>query len=122
MKVIVQFSGGKDSLASLIWAVKEYGVDKCEAVFCDTGWEHNITYSYIKDICEKIGVKLVTVKSTKFGGFVDMAKKKGGFPRANKRFCTEELKVKPMVDYVLSHQEHLLIVQGIRGGRIVKPF
>lgn len=40
MKIIVSFSGGKDSQACLIQAANKYGVDKIEAVFCDTGWEH----------------------------------------------------------------------------------
>lgn len=40
MKIIVSFSGGKDSQACLIQATKQYGADKIEAVFCDTGWEH----------------------------------------------------------------------------------
>ena len=47
MKIVVQFSGGKDSHACLINAVKEYGADKIEAVFCDTGWEHPDTYTHI---------------------------------------------------------------------------
>lgn len=40
MKIIVSFSGGKDSQACLIQAANQYGADKIEAVFCDTGWEH----------------------------------------------------------------------------------
>lgn len=40
MKIIVSFSGGKDSQACLIQAVNQYGADNVEAVFCDTGWEH----------------------------------------------------------------------------------
>ena len=38
MKIIVSFSGGKDSQACLIQAANKYGADKIEAVFCDTGW------------------------------------------------------------------------------------
>jgi 3'-phosphoadenosine 5'-phosphosulfate sulfotransferase (PAPS reductase)/FAD synthetase len=114
VKVLVAFSGGKDSLASLIWAVKKYRVDSCEAVFCDTGWEHEITYQHIKEVVEKIGVKLVTVKSKKYDGFLDMAKKKGRFPSTKARFCTEQLKAVPMIDYVLSQECHLIIIQGIR--------
>lgn len=30
------------------------------------------------------------------------------------RLCTEELKSKPAIDYVLSHTEHLIIIEGIR--------
>lgn len=36
MKIIVSFSGGKDSQACLIQATNKYEADKIEAVFCDT--------------------------------------------------------------------------------------
>lgn len=114
MKVLVSFSGGKDSQAALIWASKEFGPKKIEAVFCDTGWEHEYTYDHVNSVCESMGVKLVVLKSIKYDGFVDLAHKKGRFPSSQARFCTEELKTKPMIDYILSHSENLLIVQGIR--------
>lgn len=114
VKVLVAFSGGKDSLASLIWAVNKYGVKSVEAVFCDTGWEHELTYEHINEVVEKIGVKLVTVKSKKYDGFVDLAKQKKRFPSTKARFCTEQLKSIPMIDYVLEQKCHLIIVQGIR--------
>lgn len=38
MRILVSFSGGKDSQAALIHTVEKYGSDKVEAVFCDTGW------------------------------------------------------------------------------------
>jgi len=114
VKVLVAFSGGKDSLASLIWAIEKYGVDSCEAVFCDTGWEHELTYEHINEVTQKMGVKLVTVKSKKYDGFLDLAKKKGRFPSTKARFCTEQLKSIPMIDYVLQQECHLIIIQGIR--------
>lgn len=49
MKIIVSFSGGKDSQACLIQAANKYGADKIEAVFCDTGWEHPDTYQHISN-------------------------------------------------------------------------
>lgn len=114
VKILVAFSGGKDSLASLIWAVKKYGSNSVEAVFCDTGWEHELTYQHIKEVTEKIGVKLVMVKSKKYENFVDLAKQKKRFPSTKARFCTEQLKSIPMIDYVLSQECHLIIIQGIR--------
>lgn len=39
MKVIVSFSGGKDSLAALLWT-REHITNNFTTVFCDTGWEH----------------------------------------------------------------------------------
>ena len=43
MKIIVTFSGGKDSLAALLW-VREHITTNFTTVFCDTGWEHPLTY------------------------------------------------------------------------------
>ncbi len=114
MKVIVQWSGGKDSEACLIWAVEKYGAKKVTAVFCDTGWEHADTYKHVHLIPELLGIKLDILKSKKYEGFVDMAVKKGRFPSTKARFCTEELKIKPMIDYVLDQKESLIIIQGIR--------
>lgn len=114
MKVIVAYSGGKDSQACLIWAVKKYGAKNVVAVFCDTGWEHPVTYYHIKKTCYDLGVELVTVKSQTYDGMIDLAKKKKRFPSVKARFCTEELKTKAMIDYVLEQKEHLLIIQGIR--------
>lgn len=114
MKILVFYSGGKDSQASLIWAVKEYGVKNFQAVFCDTGWESQLTYDHIKEITGLMGVELVTLKSQKYDGFLDLAKKKGRFPSTTARFCTEELKSIPAIDYVLSLNDHTIVIQGIR--------
>lgn len=113
-KVIVLYSGGKDSQAALIWACKKFGAKKVEAVFCDTGWEHELTYKHVQETTAQLGVKLVTLKSKIYNGMVDLAVKKKRFPSTKSRFCTEELKTKPAIDYVLSHKKHFLIIQGIR--------
>lgn len=116
LKVLVAWSGGKDSQACLIWAIKESGFKKetIEAVFCDTGWEHEDTYKQVTSVAEELGVKLVIVKSKKYNGFVDMAVKKKRFPSTKARFCTEELKTKPMIDYILDECGDVLVIQGIR--------
>lgn len=114
MKVIVQFSGGKDSQACLIWAVKKYGNRNVIAVFCDTGWEHQDTYAHINSVVQQLGVPLITLHSKKYKDFVDMSIRKSRFPSSQRRFCTSELKVIPMIDYILSQDESLIIVQGIR--------
>lgn len=114
MKILVQFSGGKDSQACLIKAVNDYGKENVTAVFCDTGWEHADTYKHINAIVDVLGVKLVTIKSKKYKDFVDMSIKKKRFPSLMARFCTSELKVIPMIDYILSQDESFIIIQGIR--------
>ena len=112
MKVLVSFSGGKDSHACLIEAVNKYGSDKIEAVFCDTGWEHPDTYNHIIKTCTDLNVKLTTLKSK--CDFVSLAVYKKRFPSTMARFCTDELKMKPMIDYVLSLNDSCIIIQGIR--------
>jgi len=114
MKVVVAYSGGKDSQASLIWAVNKYGKKNVEAVFCDTNWESMETYQAIDRTITKLGVKYHDLHSTKYDGLVDLAKKRGRFPSVKARFCTSELKTKPMIDYILAQKESLLIIQGIR--------
>lgn len=113
-KLIVQFSGGKDSMASLLWVRNNMTKDFL-TVFCDTGWESGITYKYINDIVKELDLNYVVLKSKKYDGFLDLAKKKKRFPSTKARFCTEELKSKPMIDYVLDEiKEDVLIIQGIR--------
>lgn len=109
------YSGGKDSQASLIWAVEKYGAKNIEAVFCDTNWENPDTYLHIHSTVKDLGVKLTIVKSKKYDGLVDLAIKKKRFPSTKARFCTEELKSKPIIDYVLDEvQDNFISIQGIR--------
>lgn len=116
MKILWTISGGKDSQASGIWAVNESGWKKESiiAVTCDTVWEHEETYKHIEETCKTLDIPLTILKSKKYDGMVDMAKKKGRFPSVKARFCTEELKIKPMIDYILDNPQHYIIVQGIR--------
>jgi 3'-phosphoadenosine 5'-phosphosulfate sulfotransferase (PAPS reductase)/FAD synthetase len=114
MKAIVTFSGGKDSLAALLW-IRNNFTKNFTTVFCDTGWENPITYRYINEVAEKLGLDLVILKSKKYDGIIDLAKKKKRFPSAGARYCTHELKMKPIIDYLLDDvRDDFIIVQGIR--------
>lgn len=114
MKVIVTFSGGKDSLASLLWVRNNLTKD-FTTVFCDTGWEHPLTYQHIEEIRKKLDLNLVIIKSKKFDGMVDLAKRKSRWPSSQRRFCTSELKTIPMIDYILDEvNDDILMIQGIR--------
>lgn len=112
MKVLVQFSGGKDSQACLIWAIKKYGQKNVTAVFCDTKWEHPSTYQHIIDVTKLLNVKLITLDSE---GLINLSIRKKRFPSAMARFCTDHLKIRPFVDYLIDCvRDNVIIVQGIR--------
>lgn len=111
---IISFSGGKDSTALVLWAREN--LSEFETVFCDTGWEHPLTYAYIEYINTTVlDNKLITLKSSKYTGFEDLAIKKKRAPSTKARFCTEELKIKPMQNYI--HEKYngkVKIYLGIR--------
>jgi 3'-phosphoadenosine 5'-phosphosulfate sulfotransferase (PAPS reductase)/FAD synthetase len=106
---ICSFSGGKDSVATYLYLTKELGLPNVFGIFADTGWEDESTYQYIDDLIS-LGFKICKVQgstaqlSTKnrdFGNkpltMVEMVKVKGRFPSAMARFCTTELKLKPVL-------------------------
>lgn len=115
MKIIVSFSGGKDSQACLIQACKEFGAKNIEAVFCDTGWEHHLTYQHVKNVTEQLGVPLIVLRNKQVDGFIGLSKRMKWFPDTEHRICTIQLKIQPMIDYVLEQNDDLTIIQGIRG-------
>jgi 3'-phosphoadenosine 5'-phosphosulfate sulfotransferase (PAPS reductase)/FAD synthetase len=114
MRNIVCFSGGKDSTALVLWARER--LPEFTTVFCDTGWEHPITYAYIEEINQKVlGGKLVTLKSEKYpGGFVQLCCDRKMVPGVKTRFCTQELKVFPLHEYFESLDDEVTAYQGIR--------
>jgi 3'-phosphoadenosine 5'-phosphosulfate sulfotransferase (PAPS reductase)/FAD synthetase len=117
MKQIISFSGGKDSLATWIKMAKSIKPENLLVVFCDTQWEHPMTYSYIQEIIEHFGAQnqFRILKNGQSLGFESLVRKKGRFPSATARFCTSSLKVEPMIDFLLDEvNEHSIIYQGIR--------
>ena len=115
MKNIISFSGGKDSTALIIWAKENLIDEDSEVVFCDTGWEHDLTYEYINYINDVLlNGNLIKIKSKKYEGFKDLSIKKGRCPSVMARFCTEELKLKPMKDYIKKYQSNVKMYVGIR--------
>jgi 3'-phosphoadenosine 5'-phosphosulfate sulfotransferase (PAPS reductase)/FAD synthetase len=95
-RVVASISGGKDSAALSLW-LTEQGIEH-DKVFMDTGWEHELTYEYLRgELTQKLG-PIVEI------GAVDkmeaLVKRKGMFSSRVRRFCTLELKVFPMQKYL----------------------
>lgn len=117
--IYASLSGGKDSTALALW-LRENDVP-FTAFFCDTGWEHPDTYDYLAYLQSVIG-PIKTIKSEKawseikhdqdtrnadpmnLGGLPTLALKKSFFPRGAARWCTLELKVEPVREYLTAQR------------------
>lgn len=114
MKHIVPISGGKDSQATAIWC-RNHIQGELTYVFNDTGWEHEKTYHHLLYLQECMNIEIIVLTNKKYpAGMVDLVRKKGRFPSTMARFCTEELKTKPMIDFILEQNDDMIVYQGIR--------
>lgn len=110
--VVASVSGGKDSTALSLY-LTEQGIEH-RRVFADTGWEEPRTYEYLEYLRGVLG-PIDTVKS-EIGGMVDLIRKRKMFPSKRFRFCTSELKVIPIKEYLDTLESEPVNVVGIRGG------
>jgi 3'-phosphoadenosine 5'-phosphosulfate sulfotransferase (PAPS reductase)/FAD synthetase len=91
-RVVASVSGGKDSAAMSLY-LTELGIEH-DRVFCDTGWEHDLTYEYLRGpLVEKLGPITWLEPKRKME---DLILHKGMFPSRMRRYCTQELKVRPL--------------------------
>lgn len=115
-KVIVNFSGGKDSTVALLETLKVYPKDKIIVAYENTGLEYLETPEHVRKITTMLDVELIELKPKL--DFIGMVKKSGYFPRPNCRDCTDRLKKNPLRHWVAMHRADLdseiIIVSGIR--------
>ena len=105
VKVLVPISGGKDSQTSLKLALQNYPAHEVRGLFCDTKFEHPLTYAHVELMKTLYGVRIDTVNA---GTVEEKIYKYGRFPSDQARFCTEELKIWPTKKYC----KELAIEQG----------
>lgn len=92
IKVVVPISGGKDSQACLKLALQKFDKSEVIGLFCDTKFEHPITYNHVNNLKKLYGVEIITVCA---GDVPSKVIRYGRFPSGTARFCTSELKIIP---------------------------
>jgi 3'-phosphoadenosine 5'-phosphosulfate sulfotransferase (PAPS reductase)/FAD synthetase len=109
--VVASVSGGKDSAALCLW-LNEQGIQH-RRVFADTGWEHPTVYDYLRGPLTKALGPIDEVQA-EGGGLVELVRRKGMFPSKTARFCTVELKVKPIAAHLAQLGAEVVNAVGVR--------
>lgn len=91
IQILVPVSGGKDSQACLELALGFYPVNEVRGLFCDTQFEHPLTYAHVEWMRAHYGVRIDTVSG---GSVLEKSIKYGRFPGGGARHCTDELKIR----------------------------
>lgn len=98
VKVVVPVSGGKDSQAALKLAIHSHGRDAVRGLFCDTQFEHPLTYAHVEKLRTLYGpLRIDTVTG---GSVLEKSVKYGRFPGGGSRHCTDELKIRETKIYL----------------------
>jgi len=124
---IVAYSGGKDSTATLLWALDNLPRERVRAVFCNTGAEWPETYDYIGYVERELGIKVDRIKAGDIPlpprvdgkdredimcsgrSLFELVHLRGKWPNAKYRFCTTYLKRWPLRLYAAKYPKPLQV-------------
>lgn len=110
---VISFSGGRTSGYMLRRILDEGLQPDVFVIFADTGKERAETHDFIQSCAVRWNVGIVRVERP--GTFTQLITDRKFLPNPVTRFCTQELKIRPMRDYMLLHgYEHWTNVVGIR--------
>ncbi|MCI4064011.1 MULTISPECIES: phosphoadenosine phosphosulfate reductase family protein [Micromonosporaceae] len=94
---VLGISGGKDSSALAIYMRTK--VPQMEYFFCDTGAELPETYDYLNRLEAALGKQIVRLNATRdFDHWLQVYQ--GTLPSASMRWCTKNLKIKPLEEWL----------------------
>ena len=109
----VLFSGGRDSVCALEYArriAKTIGKD-LTAIHADTTAGFPEVEEYVKRLCDRLDVRLVTVRPPR--DYFELAKK-WGIPGVRSRWCCSTLKISPIKKYLKTIDGPKVVFDGIR--------
>ncbi len=109
--IVCSVSGGKDSTAMAL-LLQEAEIPFL-AVHMDTGWEQKETYKYVREYLPRV-IGDIHIIEGQFGGMQGLVEARRGFPGPGARFCTGELKVRPMQRFLRALEDEPVNTVGIR--------
>lgn len=109
---VISFSGGRTS-GYMLRRILDAGLQpEVHVLFADTGKERAETYSFVDECAAEWQIDIHHVERP--GQFTQLITDRG-LPNPVFRFCTQELKIRPMRDWMRAHgYEHWTNVVGIR--------
>lgn len=112
-KTFVLFSGGTDSLCTLLHLLDTTGTRKqaVRALHVDTTAGFPEVTRYVRQVCNRLAIPLDIVRAER--DYFELAKR-WGIPGFNARWCCKELKVKPVRDFLATVRGPKIVVDGIR--------
>lgn len=107
------YSSGKDSTALVLWAKEQFPASEIIVMFNDTIWEHELTYGYLTEMRTDLlaGLQFIALPSM---GMEKLVEIKHRVPSAKARFCTEELKIKPCIEFLKTIDDEFELYDGKR--------
>lgn len=110
---VVSFSGGRTS-GYMLRRVLDVGLrPDVHVLFADTGKERDETYRFVEGCAAQWAIAIHRVERP--GGFTQLITDRSYLPNPVARFCTQELKIRPMRDWMLARgYEHWTTIVGIR--------
>ncbi|GAI70755.1 unnamed protein product, partial [marine sediment metagenome] len=116
-KVIVNFSGGKDSTAAILKVLEKYPKDEVLLCYQDTGAEYLETVSHVQQIAVMLELPLVILKPER--DFWQEVEHRRFFPTPGLRWCTGKLKQDIFNKWLSGNFRgkgyEIVVVTGIRG-------
>ena len=119
--VLVSFSGGKDSLVTLLLVKKalEFSDKRFYVLFVDTGVEYPETISYIERVLRRLELEDKTIRASSFTDFFEVLELFGP-PARDFRWCCKTCKLAPIAFAIKSLGGKCLTFIGLREAESAK--
>jgi 3'-phosphoadenosine 5'-phosphosulfate sulfotransferase (PAPS reductase)/FAD synthetase len=111
-KILIEYSGGKDSSAAAVWAKQFFPEAEIELMFSDMGADFTSLETFLHDFAVALGAELKMLRSDV--GMLNFMLSKGKWPHFMHPYCHKVLH-DTLDHYVVAQDSNSIII--VRGGR-----